>query len=499
MIKNIEFKHESDEITDFLTITVPKTVGINMLQVERLADGYNLGCVPCEIFPKIDQYTIRYKKVSTMALDTFIESGLTKDNLLHILKGTISTMEKAQEKGLSIDTLVLDKKHIYLDSFSNKLLFIVLPVRNNVFEKVSMQEFVIDLMLSAPFDEKDDLYFYIKLQNYVTGDKEFSLTGLKEVLAEWDKELVVEPQADEVQGEEPVALVAPEEDLPAVEGITPVVAQEPETPIAQEPVEEQILDAVEAGDAQEEATPALEETAQEAGPVSAPEDAELENETPTTKEEGFDASAAPAKTYSAPSEDLSPNFYSPGQAPILEQASIAGGDEQKSKSSSTINNKLKNENKEKAPFKWFTSTKQDPEPIGNAMLNGPHSSNTVDEGTTVLSQHDDGTTILGVKSKVTPMKPFLVAKASGKETIIDRDEFKLGRDPRRSHLVINNKVVGRLHAKILSIGGEYFLEDVFSRNGTFVNGKRVKPGGKVKIKHDDKLTLANEWFTFRMY
>ncbi len=53
------------------------------------------------------------------------------------------------------------------------------------------------------------------------------------------------------------------------------------------------------------------------------------------------------------------------------------------------------------------------------------------------------------------------------------DSITIGRN---SHcdLVLPDEVVSRSHARLKARDGEYFIEDLSSRNGTFVNGKRIK-------------------------
>lgn len=64
--------------------------------------------------------------------------------------------------------------------------------------------------------------------------------------------------------------------------------------------------------------------------------------------------------------------------------------------------------------------------------------------------------------------------------------IKIGRDSSNS-LVLNHPAVSRYHASILSQGGKYFLQDLDSINGTYVNGQRVvkirelEPGSLVQI------------------
>jgi len=54
-----------------------------------------------------------------------------------------------------------------------------------------------------------------------------------------------------------------------------------------------------------------------------------------------------------------------------------------------------------------------------------------------------------------------------------RGDMILGRDP-KCQVVSSDREVSAKHARITSIGGRYFLEDLNSRNGTFLNGRRIQ-------------------------
>ena len=69
-----------------------------------------------------------------------------------------------------------------------------------------------------------------------------------------------------------------------------------------------------------------------------------------------------------------------------------------------------------------------------------------------------------------------------------RDEFTVGLDP-SSDLRLCDASVSRRHAVFkLRPGGECWIEDLGSRNGTFVNGEQVKK--ERLLKHRDKISIA---------
>lgn len=79
---------------------------------------------------------------------------------------------------------------------------------------------------------------------------------------------------------------------------------------------------------------------------------------------------------------------------------------------------------------------------------------------------------------------------------LDRPELLIGRS-QRAEASFEDDGVSRTHARIRRDGAEYTVEDLGSRNGTFVNGLRVK--GPTRVADGDKIQLGRSTilkFTF---
>ena len=67
--------------------------------------------------------------------------------------------------------------------------------------------------------------------------------------------------------------------------------------------------------------------------------------------------------------------------------------------------------------------------------------------------------------------------------------YTIGRSP-DNDIQILDKTVSRTHLKIFRKKKEYFIEDLKSRNGTFVNGARVQAGEEIEVKRGVPLAVG---------
>lgn len=93
-------------------------------------------------------------------------------------------------------------------------------------------------------------------------------------------------------------------------------------------------------------------------------------------------------------------------------------------------------------------------------------------------------------SDAKPEKPILTAidgKYANQHWVVSQDEMVIGRDE-SSDLVIPERQISRQHVRIFKHENVYYVEDLKSRNGTWVNGNKLE---SVRELYDgDELNVA---------
>jgi pSer/pThr/pTyr-binding forkhead associated (FHA) protein len=79
---------------------------------------------------------------------------------------------------------------------------------------------------------------------------------------------------------------------------------------------------------------------------------------------------------------------------------------------------------------------------------------------------------------------------------LNADLMIIGRDENMCQIVIPHHAVSRKHAQITRSGNQYFIEDLKSRNKTFVNSKEVPPPNRQPLKPDDRIKICDFLFRF---
>ena len=88
---------------------------------------------------------------------------------------------------------------------------------------------------------------------------------------------------------------------------------------------------------------------------------------------------------------------------------------------------------------------------------------------------------------------LLVSVGSSEPHILRRRQTRIGRNL-DNDIVVNNDRVSRYHAEILRQGDDFLLVDKDSRNGVWLNGKKILT--PAEIKAGDRIRIGKQEFTF---
>lgn len=129
------------------------------------------------------------------------------------------------------------------------------------------------------------------------------------------------------------------------------------------------------------------------------------------------------------------------------------------------------------------------EPIPEININNTNEGNESSNEVTVIEVPNEISSqeCLGETVIEEIVKPHAIIEFKDGENVkrveMDSDFLIIGRDPEQCKLVINNdKYLGRKHAKLIKDKDDFYLEDLNSKNGTFIDEVRIE--GKVKLEKE---------------
>ena len=123
-------------------------------------------------------------------------------------------------------------------------------------------------------------------------------------------------------------------------------------------------------------------------------------------------------------------------------------------------------------------------------------------GTSVLGGSNETTVLSGGNETTVLSADFgtLTRISTGEKITINKERFVIGRERGRvDYCISDNTAIGRTHAIIVNRGGNAYVIDQNSRNCTYVNDQRAGANQEVRIKSGDKITFADEAFTYNAH
>ncbi|MDD2533076.1 MAG: FHA domain-containing protein [Eubacteriales bacterium] len=112
---------------------------------------------------------------------------------------------------------------------------------------------------------------------------------------------------------------------------------------------------------------------------------------------------------------------------------------------------------------------------------------------TVLLPPQQGLLRLGLLSEKLPGSP---EEMDGLRAFILVAEFVVGRDATQCDLALNDESIGRKHARIIRREGTFFVHDLGSKNGTYLDGRRLNKFEDYLLPDRCRVEFAGQAFFF---
>ncbi|HSN93903.1 MAG TPA: FHA domain-containing protein [Anaerolineaceae bacterium] len=126
---------------------------------------------------------------------------------------------------------------------------------------------------------------------------------------------------------------------------------------------------------------------------------------------------------------------------------------------------------------------------------GGHRILDLDEELTNLGPHSTGEETILESKEVGPQAIFWVKEGPRRGRIYKiKTETVIGR--KDVDLTIDDPKVSATHAKIVEENGKYIIVDFRSKNGTYVNGERIR--NETEIKENDLVKIGDVTFVFKV-
>ncbi len=107
-------------------------------------------------------------------------------------------------------------------------------------------------------------------------------------------------------------------------------------------------------------------------------------------------------------------------------------------------------------------------------------------------EHDEATILL-----VEDEYPKLVFE-DNKIITINKDNFLIGRSKKLADYSLSEELsLGRVHAEIIREDSSYYIMDIHTKNGTFINNKRISSKKKIELKENDAIRFASKEAVFK--
>lgn len=126
------------------------------------------------------------------------------------------------------------------------------------------------------------------------------------------------------------------------------------------------------------------------------------------------------------------------------------------------------------------------------------SNQTAQTSAFAVNEDDSGVVTVFRAAQNTASRAWLERRSDMHKIIIKKTPFRIGKMIEGNDFCIRNNTVSRRHAEIIKEQGKYYIFDLNSTNGTFLNGRQIHCGVKEELSNGMFIRMANEDFIFWM-
>jgi len=114
------------------------------------------------------------------------------------------------------------------------------------------------------------------------------------------------------------------------------------------------------------------------------------------------------------------------------------------------------------------------------------------ENRNILPQKEERTVLLSAPQKASC--PELICEKTGEVVYLNKFPFYIGSAKEYADFVPAAEGVSRIHCCISKKENNYYLSDLNSTNGTYLNGKEVIPGNDLLLSANDEIRVTSQKF-----
>lgn len=144
------------------------------------------------------------------------------------------------------------------------------------------------------------------------------------------------------------------------------------------------------------------------------------------------------------------------------------------------------------------SIKEDYNIRGQGSMYESYESTVIIQEPVMAPGDEEGTVMLEQRDLWGQIPARLMRKSDGTVYHLTKDREVIGSGATADINIRNNPAISRSHATVVYINGNYYIEDNQSKNGSFINGRRLQPSVKELLSNGMLFKLANEEFNFFM-